>query len=751
MRQLLKTRKMLLVLLFTWVLSSIGPALAAPSKTSALLPFTNNDLRSVYRGQYYRDDGRYRSFAPECAQGTSAAISGNIPEPHKTILQRVADDFEISPNLLAALFLTEQGNIWKPLDTQWASSNKGANGPFQFLKTTWTGFGFDLKDIQDFEISARAAATFAQTEGVTASTPLGDIEHPFRPNTFLTFAMGYNWGPGRVKAISRTDPNAPISRAPDETEEYAKNVYALVSSGFTKGGHKNYPDPTIPGQTNPGTVIAVNLPNDAANGVTIQQGCTTTPNTIADIAEREYQSGGQEFTTGVGEGNKNAPALVSWALKEVGTPLKDGDGDTEWLYTSVSALVAYAKAADDFEYFGASDSFAPQRNDIAVYLSDGFEHIDIVSASSSQSQVMIVVGSDQEGTMTRRQISYLPGENGLVGFIRPPAPIEAGITPPPNIPGGCQHPDGYINPKVGECVGVESSVQLTPYDTSTNPSRDVVIRGTVEGKIIYGCVDLEGDGAVLKNNKIICYKSRDLVNTDFCPDDYSNCPGFEAAVSSNGTNALIEHNEILCHNAQGVVVKDVAPCDVGIKGGNFTARFNNIYHIVDGFYPNSNSKIEYNYIHDQIIALEEWIPRANSINGPGGNRYSHADGIQTGSTGKENLSIIGNFLQGVHHDVQGAQAMLLFTGPSSTPTVVRNNRVYGEFNSLRISCINAFCQIERNVIDIRYKSAGKAIELRGNPRSYARCNSFSDGSLVETLHMGGGGIANNGGCGAPVQ
>jgi hypothetical protein len=184
----------------------------------------------------------------ECTTQISMAASNNIPQPHKAVIERAASKFGVNPNFIAALFLSEQGNVWKPFDAPYASSSAGASGPFQFMPGTWGQYKEDgnndgVADIMNFEDAAHAAAKLAAT-GTNQTTPLGDLNRPFAPNTLIFFSAVYNWGGGNVQ--NKTTPDSPLSAAPAETENYMKNVHALISSDFTESGHDNYGPPRLP-------------------------------------------------------------------------------------------------------------------------------------------------------------------------------------------------------------------------------------------------------------------------------------------------------------------------------------------------------------------------------------------------------------------------------------------------------------------------------------------------------------------------
>lgn len=194
----------------------------------------------------------------KCTVGESGPItqtaSENIPQPHKAVLERAAAKYSVNPNLLAALFLSEQGNVWKPFNSPWASSHAGASGPFQFMPRTWSAYrddgnGDGVMDIMNFEDAAFAAAKLAAT-GTNQSTPLGDLSRPFAPGTMIYFSATYNWGGSNVQ--NKTNPSSPISAAPRETQNYMNNIHALISSNFTKSGHANYGPPRMPGESGGG-------------------------------------------------------------------------------------------------------------------------------------------------------------------------------------------------------------------------------------------------------------------------------------------------------------------------------------------------------------------------------------------------------------------------------------------------------------------------------------------------------------------
>lgn len=213
----------------------------------------------------------------------SMVASDKIPEPHKSIILRAATKYSVNPNFIAALFLSEQGNVWKSVNGPWASSNKGASGPFQFMPGTWGQYKQDgnddgIMDVMNFEDAAFAAAKLAGT-GTNQSTPLGDLSKPFVPNTLIYFSAAYNWGGGNLQ--NKTNPNSPLSASPEETQEYMKNIFMLLSSDFTKAGHKNYSDPRLPGQ---------NTNNTTGGNLSLNSGCVSSGSNIANLVTTDPEA-----------------------------------------------------------------------------------------------------------------------------------------------------------------------------------------------------------------------------------------------------------------------------------------------------------------------------------------------------------------------------------------------------------------------------------------------------------------------------
>lgn len=103
--------------------------------------------------------------------GPVGALPASVPAPYRELFVRASQAAGIDPALLASIFYYgENGKNWPNPKGPWASSNKGAQGPFQFLPSTWRGYARDgnndgKKDIQNLEDAAYGAAAYLAANG----------------------------------------------------------------------------------------------------------------------------------------------------------------------------------------------------------------------------------------------------------------------------------------------------------------------------------------------------------------------------------------------------------------------------------------------------------------------------------------------------------------------------------------------------------------------------------------------------------
>jgi hypothetical protein len=249
-----------LILSLVVVLLSVNPVAA----------LSDNQSQVFDQGILYFDT-EYGSSGCDTGGSISSTLPGTIPEPHKTLFTQAANAFKVNPQFIAALFLSENSNEWRPFNYQWGVSGPGAAGPFQFMPGTWSAYKTDgnndgVEDINNMYDAAYSAANLLSKNGMKVDTPLGDINTPFKHGTFLYESAVYNWGGGNVQM--NTNPTSPLSVAPQETQNYMKNVYALISSGFTKGDG-GLGNPTVPsgGTGNGSTATGTQTGSTCSTGV----------------------------------------------------------------------------------------------------------------------------------------------------------------------------------------------------------------------------------------------------------------------------------------------------------------------------------------------------------------------------------------------------------------------------------------------------------------------------------------------------
>ena len=314
------------------IIFSLVTILLLPQSTLAL-------TEADYPAQNIRLYDPKSSACTEAAGSVSADLSKNIPSDWGKIFSAAAEKFDVNPNFLAALYLTEQGNIWKPLNSHWESSLVGASGPMQFMPGTWAGHAQDGNGDGKAEVTNPYDAVFGaahliKSMGTDKKTPLGDIGSPWKrqPKTILYAAGEYNWGGGNVQ--SHTSDSSPLTDAPKETQNYLKNIYELFNSDFTKSGHPNYRDPTSTGE--------------GGNGSSVVSASSCANNTGGVHA-------GSIVETAKGLINKDNPGTASQAYRDARAKYNKEAGDDMTDCGKYVATVMRASGADpDYPSAGTS-------------------------------------------------------------------------------------------------------------------------------------------------------------------------------------------------------------------------------------------------------------------------------------------------------------------------------------------------------------------------------------------------------------
>ena len=149
-----------------------------------------------------------QTAASNCQNQTvrTGALPTSLPAVYRTIFVKAAASKGVDVNLLATIFLAENGHSYPDppppygLGLGWRVSGPGAMGPFQFMPGTWLGYGVDgnkdgKADPYDLVDATFSAANYLEFLGGKAGTPLGNPAHPNAANTLVNVMASYNAGP----------------------------------------------------------------------------------------------------------------------------------------------------------------------------------------------------------------------------------------------------------------------------------------------------------------------------------------------------------------------------------------------------------------------------------------------------------------------------------------------------------------------------------------------------------------------------
>jgi hypothetical protein len=122
-------------------------------------------------------------YSGSCTTTTSASAGGGalpstVPAAFATVFEDAASQYNVPPALVAAIFMEENGldnssSSWPdPTSESWQTSSAGAEGPFQFLPTTFQGEEAPGKtDINNLTDAAYAAANYLGSNGGKLPSP----------------------------------------------------------------------------------------------------------------------------------------------------------------------------------------------------------------------------------------------------------------------------------------------------------------------------------------------------------------------------------------------------------------------------------------------------------------------------------------------------------------------------------------------------------------------------------------------------
>ena len=296
-----------------------------------------------------------------------------IPEPYNGAFTAGAKAHNVSPSLIAALFSEEHNLSGSETDPNtstlplawanfvknhsdpnsgWAGSRAGAQGPLQFLPTTFTGLGYDTSQINNLLISADAAAKYAQNDGATLDKPITD---------WNSFIFSYNHVDWYVKAVLQ--------------------YYTYYAA-----------QPPSSGQGNPITLVVSSCQSSSVDCSTTNSstaGLSSIRQTVVCLAQSElalwkaqsgYDSPYPQFTFAKdgflkytnGSYEQWCADFVSWLYKQAGYPFDLGNG---WRIPGVSSVQSMAIANKNFHWHPAGSGYIPKPGDLEIF---GANHVNIV-------------------------------------------------------------------------------------------------------------------------------------------------------------------------------------------------------------------------------------------------------------------------------------------------------------------------------------------------------------------------------------
>ncbi|HUC86813.1 MAG TPA: serine hydrolase [Candidatus Saccharimonadales bacterium] len=129
----------------------------------------------------------------------SGALPSTVPTAFASIFEAAASQYNVPPSLVAAIFMEENGlensgTSWPdPTSESWPTSSAGAQGPFQFLPSTFQSEQAPGKtDINNLTDAAYAAANYLSSNG-------GKLPNP----NLQTAISAYNHSSSYVSAVTQ--------------------------------------------------------------------------------------------------------------------------------------------------------------------------------------------------------------------------------------------------------------------------------------------------------------------------------------------------------------------------------------------------------------------------------------------------------------------------------------------------------------------------------------------------------------------
>lgn len=190
--------------------------------------------------------------APDCAAvgggsgGAGTPLPKAVPDPWRTLIDSVAPTYPTSDRRLVAATLWAENRGWPVYKTSgWGVSYASAQGPWQFIPSTWASMGTDgdgdgRKDPDNPKDAVHAA--FKHQLGSTGkpilyqATGNADVDYATKPfyrndhskDSLMTFMAKYNGSGAPDGVILKNFPRG-------QNADYVRMGYWLIASNFEKG------------------------------------------------------------------------------------------------------------------------------------------------------------------------------------------------------------------------------------------------------------------------------------------------------------------------------------------------------------------------------------------------------------------------------------------------------------------------------------------------------------------------------------
>lgn len=172
---------------------------------------SEDDLEAINLGTPVYYGGEVESSRGCYEESSVDSLPESVPETWREILPEAATEYEIDVGVLAVVLYVENREFPDP-DTDWAVSDGGAKGPFQFLDGTWDSYGVDgdgdgSVDVNNIEDASYGAANYLASLGAHTELSLGSLDQDFSEasadtDTVAWVLKSYNAGPNTYRDSS---------------------------------------------------------------------------------------------------------------------------------------------------------------------------------------------------------------------------------------------------------------------------------------------------------------------------------------------------------------------------------------------------------------------------------------------------------------------------------------------------------------------------------------------------------------------